>query len=65
MEIRIDISDDLMAKAQQASKLSTIKEIVEEGLRLIIQMKQQEILHLAGKMSWTGDLEISRLGRNS
>ena len=52
MRTNIDIDDDLMARAQKASGLATKKAAVEEGLRLLVRLKEQEeILKLAGK--WT------------
>jgi hypothetical protein len=36
--------------------------VVEEALRLLVQLKRQEqILGLRGKLKWEGDLEPSRL----
>ncbi len=66
MRTNIDIDDELMAAAQQASGLRTKKAAVEEGLRLLIHLHgQQEVLTLAGKVRWTGDLDASRAGRNT
>lgn len=66
MRTNIDIDDDLMARAQQASGLPTKKAAVEEGLRLLVRLKEQEdILKLAGKVRWHGDLSASRKGRNT
>lgn len=65
MRTNIEIDDTLMHEAQKASGLATKKAAVEEGLRLLIRLKQQEdILRLAGKVSWQGDLSKSREGRN-
>jgi Arc/MetJ family transcription regulator len=66
MRTNIDIDDDLMARAQKASGLATKKAAVEEGLRLLVRLKEQEdILKLAGKVRWQGDLAASRKGRNT
>ncbi len=66
MRTNIDIDDDLMARAQKASGLATKKGAVEEGLRLLVRLKEQEeILKLAGKVRWQGDLKASREGRNA
>ena len=65
MRTSIDIDQTLMAEAQKASGLATKKAAVEEGLRLLIRLKQQEeILQFAGKVTWRGDLAESRKGRN-
>jgi Arc/MetJ family transcription regulator len=62
----IEIDDTLMADALKASGLPTKKAAVEEGLRLLIRLKgQEEILRLAGKVRWQGDLNASREGRNA
>jgi len=44
MRTNIEISDDLMAKAQKISNLKTKKDIVEEALRLYITIENQRKL---------------------
>jgi Arc/MetJ family transcription regulator len=62
----IDIDDALLDEARQATGLPTKKATVEEGLRLLVRLKEQEeILGLAGKVRWEGDLKTSRRGRNT
>jgi len=64
MRTNIDIDDALMAKALRVSGARTKRAAVEAGLRLLVRLKEQEeILHLAGKVRWRGDLDRSRLGR--
>jgi len=66
MRTNIDIDDTLLARAQAACGTSTKKATVEEALRTIIRLREQEdILGLAGKVHWEGDLEESRLGRGA
>jgi Arc/MetJ family transcription regulator len=66
MRTNIDIDGSLMDEAQRATGLSTKKATVEEGLRALIRLKgQEEILSLAGKVKWQGDLAESRKGRNT
>ena len=61
MRTNIVIDDDLMAQAQKATGLSTKKEIVEQGLKLLIRLKkQQSIRDLRGKVKWEGDLDEMR-----
>ena len=61
MRTNIVIDDDLMQRASNLSGLSTKREIVEAGLRLLVQLKQQEKIRSArGKLSWSGDLPASR-----
>jgi len=61
MRTNIVIDDDLMRRASNLSGLSTKREIVEAGLRLLVQLKQQEKIRSArGKLRWRGDLSASR-----
>ena len=61
MRTNIVIDDDLMAHAIKATGLSTKKEVVEQGLKLIIKRNQQQaIRQLRGKLQWEGDLEEMR-----
>lgn len=61
MRTNIVIDDELMAKAIKASGLKTKKEVVEQGLNLIIQRNnQQAIRKLRGKLKWEGDLDEMR-----
>ena len=65
MRTNIEIDDALMSKAQQVFGQASKKASVEEGLRLLIRARaQQDILQLAGKVTWSGDLSASREGRN-
>ncbi len=64
MRTNIVIDDELMDEALKASGLTTKKEVVEEGLKLIVrQNKQQAIRKLRGKLSWEGDLNEMRGGK--
>ena len=66
MRTNIEIDDELMSKAQLASGHASKRATVEEGLRLLIRAReQQEILALAGQVTWSGDLDVSREGRNA
>lgn len=61
MRTNIVINDELIAKALEASGLKTKKDVVEQGLKLIIQRSnQQAIRELRGKLKWEGDLEAMR-----
>ena len=63
MRTNIEIDDRLMEKAQRLSGLGTKRAVVEAGLQLVIRLKEQEeILRLAGKVHWEGDLDQSREG---
>ena len=61
MRTNIVIDDELMAKALKATGLTTKKEVVEQGLKLLIRLKeQQSIRDLKGKLRWEGDLDEMR-----
>lgn len=62
MRTNIVIEDALMAEALQKSGLTTKRDVVEAGLRLLIKLKDQErIRTVRGRLRWEGDLEKSRL----
>lgn len=64
MRTNIVIDDELMAEALKASGYKTKKEAVEQGLKLLVQLrKQQEIRKLRGKIKWEGDLDEMRSAR--
>lgn len=66
MRTNIEIDDKLVAEALKLTKLPTKRAVVEEALRLLVQLKRQEsIRDIAGKVRWEGDLERSRLGRHT
>lgn len=61
MRTNIVIDDKLMNEALKVSGLPTKKEVVEQGLRLIVrQNKQQAIRKLRGKLNWEGNLDEMR-----
>lgn len=64
MRTNIVIDDDLMESALQASGLKTKKDAVEEGLRLLVQMKKQlQIREMRGKLQWVGNLDEMRIDK--
>ena len=57
----IVIDDSLMRRAMKAAGLTTKKAAVEEGLRLLIDIKGQTgIRKLRGRVKWQGDLDSLR-----
>lgn len=61
MRASIVIDDELMASAIKATGLKTKREVVEQGLKLIIrQNRQQAVRKLRGKLTWEGDLSEMR-----
>ena len=64
MRTNIVIDDKLIRKAMQVSGLSTKRAVVEEGLRLLIQIRAQiGIRRLRGKVKWVGNLDEMRASR--
>ncbi|MCX6592365.1 MAG: type II toxin-antitoxin system VapB family antitoxin [Acidobacteria bacterium] len=64
MRTNIVIDDQLMRDALRASGLKTKREAVEEGLRTLVRLKQQEdIRKFRGKLEWKGDLDDMRVDR--
>jgi len=61
MRTNIVIDDNLMNLAIKTSGLKTKKEVVEEGLKMLIQVKKQALLKtLRGKLRWEGDIDKMR-----
>lgn len=61
MRTNIVINDDLMNSAIKISGLTTKKEVVEEALKLFIQVKKQSGLKkYKGKLKWEGNLDEMR-----
>jgi len=66
VRINIVIDDALMDEALKVTGLKTPQEVVELGLKTLIQLKRQEwIKHFRGKLAWEGDLESMRRDRRS
>ena len=61
MRTNIVIDDKLMSVALKTSGLKTKKEVVEEGLRLLVKVKNQgKLRKLRGKLKWEGNLDKMR-----
>jgi len=66
MRTNIEIDDQLMKEAMKSSGARTKRATVEAGLRLLVQVRGQAgIRRLRGKIKWEGNLDESRLGRNT
>jgi Arc/MetJ family transcription regulator len=64
MRTNIEIDDELMRQALAASGLRTKRAVVEEALRLLLRLEQQERLMTAfGELPWDGDLDAIRRDR--
>jgi Arc/MetJ family transcription regulator len=64
MRIHIEIDDELLARAMTATGLSTKRATVEEGLRLLVRLRDQvrALVELKG-LGWEGDLSKMRKDR--
>jgi len=59
----IVIDDHLMKEALRVTGVKTKREVVELGLKSLIQLREQaKIRDLYGKLKWEGDLDEMRTG---
>jgi len=64
MRTNVVVDDDLMESALKVSGLRTKKDAIEEGLKLLVQVKRQkEIKRFRGKLKWFGNLDEMRLDK--
>lgn len=62
MRTNIVIDDELMNEALMVTGCTTKKEVVEEGLKMLVKLhKQNNIRSFRGKLQWEGDLDEMRL----
>jgi Arc/MetJ family transcription regulator len=62
MRTNIVVDDNLMAEALKLSEMKTKKGVVDEALKLLVQVKRQDTIRkLRGKLSWEGNLSEVRL----
>ena len=65
MRTNIVIDDKLMKAALRATGLKTKREVVELGLRMLLELKQQaRAKEYRGKLMWEGDLDDMRTDRD-
>ena len=61
MRTNIVVDDRLMAEAMRLSSIKTKKGVIDQALRLLVQVKRQEaVRQLKGKLHWEGDLAEMR-----
>lgn len=62
MRTNIDIDDELMRAAMDATGFKTKRETVEEGLRALTRwhLAQRRMRSLRGQLHWSGDLDVMR-----
>ena len=66
MRTNIVLDEELIDRARKLTGIKTKKQVVQEALRLLIQLKEQEqVRSLRGKLHWEGDLDEMRQGRRS
>lgn len=64
MRTNIDIDDALLARALEVSGLRTKRAAVEEGLKLLLRVREQaQALKDLKGLGWEGDLDDMRLDR--
>jgi len=60
----IVIDDKLMRDVLRTTGMKTKREAVEEGLRILLRLKNQEEIRKArGKLVWSGNLDEMRTDR--
>jgi Arc/MetJ family transcription regulator len=64
MRTNIVLDENLINRARQLTGLSTKRAVIEEALRLLVNMYEQEqIRKLRGRLQWEGDLNQLREDR--
>jgi Arc/MetJ family transcription regulator len=64
MRTNVEIDDELMQEALRLSGLKTKRAVIDAALRMFVRVQRQaDILELAGKVQWEGNLDESREGR--
>lgn len=62
MRTNIVIDDNLMAEAIKLTNIKTKKGVVDQALKLLVQVKRQESIRgLKGKLHWEGNLSEMRV----
>ena len=66
MRTNIVIDDQLITDVQKITGIKTKKGVVEEGLKLLLRLKRQQLVKSRrGKLKWTGNLETMRLDKKA
>ena len=61
MPTNIVIDEQLIAEAMRLSGAKTMRQAVEDSLRLMVRLKKQEHVHSRrGRLPWKGDLDAMR-----
>jgi Arc/MetJ family transcription regulator len=66
MRTNVVLDDDLIERARQLTGIKTKREVIQEALRTLIQLREQgQLRELRGKLKWEGDLDSLRTRRLS
>ncbi len=66
MRTNIILDEELINRARQLTGIKTKKQVIQEALRLLIRLREQEqVRSLRGQLHWEGDLDEMRQGRPS
>lgn len=61
MRTNVVIDDELMKSALKQSGLKTKRAVIEEGLRLLVELgRQSQVKAFRGKLKWSGNLDEMR-----
>ncbi len=64
MRTNIVLDDDLIQRARKLTGIKTKREVVQEALRVLIQLREQaDVRKLRGKLHWEGNLDEQRKTR--
>lgn len=64
MRTNIDIDEELMAEAMEATGLKTKKATIEKALKAVVEARRRrQAMNELWGMGWTGDLDKMREGR--
>jgi Arc/MetJ family transcription regulator len=64
MRTNVDIDEKLIEEARSLSGIKTKRGVIDAALRMFVRVQhQKDILQLAGKVRWEGNLDEMREGR--
>ncbi len=65
MRTNVVLDEALIERARQLTGIKTKREVIQEALRTLIQLREQEqVRQLRGKLHWEGDLAGQRESRS-
>ena len=64
MRTNVVLDETLVEQAKTLTGIKTTRGVIDEALRLLIQLRQQgQVAELRGRLRWEGDLAALREGR--